>query len=245
MADDRRAQYPAYHANSSSPAGPGLAVVAIMGGLAYGAANGVPVPLVVVLMAVLVGLIVWGYQRNRGSATITAPEHLIVKRPLGSRTVPWPEIQQIVVESQAVWTAQAREPRDVAVVYDRAGERIVLPHLDNKSVASLDDEVRALRTLWEARRGATWQPAAGITTAIESAQATTARRGGLLIGSVLAGGLAFCTLVVVVVLATDGPIAAAILLGVLPVVAAVVTFVVMLNRQKNTVGAGDESAPDA
>jgi hypothetical protein len=243
--DERNVRYPAYHPSAPPAAAPGFAIVAILAGLSYAAANGVPIPFVLGLLALLVALLVWGYTRTRLSATITGPEHLVVRRPPGSRTLPWRDVQEITVEPQAVWTAQAREPRSVAVVYDREGHRIVLPNIDNRSVASPEDEVWTLRELWEAGRGEGWQPAPRIATAIEGAQRVKGRRGGWLLISALAMGLLFCALVVVLVIVTDGPIVALILMGVLPVAAAGTAFAVLMSRQKDAEGTGDGSPPSA
>ncbi|HSV66012.1 MAG TPA: PH domain-containing protein [Mycobacteriales bacterium] len=232
MADNNREVV--YRVYRPGVAGPvvGLPLLAIVAGLAYGAANGVSLVVVAGPAAVLIVLLAWGYARGRLSATITGPDRLTLRRPFGSRTLQWPDIQAIELETQPVWTAQARQLRNAAVAYDRQGRRIALPGVDDTHVASLDDEVRALRALWQRRRGEGWEAAPGATAAMDQARRGAHRRSAWLMGSVVAMGLLFCALVIVVVVLTGGPVAALVLMGILPVAAGGAAFVVALHRQK-------------
>jgi hypothetical protein len=152
-------RFPEYRAGPMKPAGPSLGMIAIMAGLAYMAGSGAPLAAllgVAALVVVFVGLL---YLASRRVATFTGPDHITVKRVFGLKEIAWRDVQAIDVEANAVATVETTAPGEFVVVYDRTGRKTVLPHLNGRNVPSLPDEVRALRDLWERRRGADWAPA--------------------------------------------------------------------------------------
>lgn len=96
-------------------------------------------------LAVVTSLI-FGYVASKRSATITTPEHIEARTLFSARRIAWHDIQAIDIKGgpKIGWRALVR---------DAADREIRLPHLDSNSVESLEDELAALRGLWEQQRG--------------------------------------------------------------------------------------------
>jgi hypothetical protein len=100
------------------------------------------------LSLAVVASLTFGYLSSKRSATITTPDHIETRTLSRTRQTAWRDIQAIEVRGGAK-TGQR------VFVRDAAGEQFRLPHLDSGSVeSSFEDEVSALRSLWEQRRGA-------------------------------------------------------------------------------------------
>jgi hypothetical protein len=113
-------------------------------------AHGDGSPLMVINLAV-VALVVFSYTSAKRSGTITTPDHIEIRSPFGgTRQIAWAEIEGIGTKGYAK-TAQ------VAVI-DVKGQRIGLPYVNSRDIASFSEEVRLLRELWEHRRGPDWTP---------------------------------------------------------------------------------------
>ncbi|WP_369374095.1 PH domain-containing protein [Promicromonospora sp. Populi] len=98
------------------------------------------------LSLAVVASLTFGYLSSKRSATITTPEHIETRTLTKTRQTAWRDIQSIEVKGGA---ATGRR----VFVTDAAGEEFRLPNLDSGSLeSSFDDEVAALRTLWEQRR---------------------------------------------------------------------------------------------
>ncbi|MFE7115649.1 PH domain-containing protein [Streptomyces sp. NPDC057654] len=82
-------------------------------------------------------------------ATTTHPDYIEVRVPLETRRVAWGDIQDFEIRRN-------RLSGEFVVVRLTSGRRIGLPNVDSRSVASVADEVRALRVLWEQLRGTDW-----------------------------------------------------------------------------------------
>jgi hypothetical protein len=111
---------------------------------------------IVCLTALLVPLLAW----SRRSATVISREGVTVKGLKRERRTAWRDIQGIEIEP-----GPGSHPRMLAVMYDRQGHRTALPHLDDRNVASLEDEVLALCAQWKRLRGGDWQPVQRVVTA--------------------------------------------------------------------------------
>jgi hypothetical protein len=132
------------------------------------------------------------FERYQGSrtATIVTPDH-VEARALGrTRRVRWPDIQEIRVEgrpSRHMWRPMLNEH---AVLYDRLGRRIRLPHMNDANLRrcrgrSLHHEIRQLRDTWLQLRGDGWTRVPGIAELIADWQCQ---------GSVLTAGIRWALL---------------------------------------------------
>lgn len=99
------------------------------------------------LSLAVVAALLYGYLASKRSATITTPDHLETRTLTKVRQTAWRDIQAIEIKGSAK-TGQRVFARDAA------GEEFRLPHLDSGNVeSSFEDEVSALRSLWERQRG--------------------------------------------------------------------------------------------
>ena len=151
---DGNLYFPQYRPGSAKVVAPGsFALAGMAGGLAGMSRSGVPVPVTLGLLVMLViafALLVVAFKR---SATITGPDHIVVQNAFGTKRTAWAEIQAIEVQSNPAALLETNKPREYVVVYDSSGRVVQLPHVDAKSVPALHDEVRTLRGLWEQLRG--------------------------------------------------------------------------------------------
>ncbi|MFI5685196.1 hypothetical protein [Streptomyces sp. NPDC051636] len=136
----------------------GLSLAGAAAGLAT--VDGMPgrlkVAIIVCLTALLVPLLAWSSR----SATVISRECVTVKGLRRAERTAWRDIQGIEIEP-----GPGSRPRMLTVMYDRQGRRTALPHLDDRNVASLEDEVLVLRAQWEGLRGEDWQPVQRVVTA--------------------------------------------------------------------------------
>lgn len=235
--------FPQYRPGSAKVVAPGsFALAGMAGGLAGMSRSGVPVPVTLGLLVMLViafALLVVAFKR---SATITGPDHIVVQNAFGTKRTAWAEIQAIEVQSNPAALLETNKPREYVVVYDSSGRVVQLPHVDAKSVPALHDEVRTLRGLWEQLRGADWTPMPEVAAKVDRSRRRTDRVSAWLVGFVAAMGALVVTMVVLLALVVagamdglSGPAAAILspkLFIVVPVVVFVVTVTVSLARRR-------------
>ncbi|AFU03006.1 hypothetical protein [Nocardia brasiliensis] len=193
-----------YRAGSVGYALPGLALVGFAAGLAQLSRTGAP--LVVLLGAVvLIGAVITvAYLAHRRSATITDRGQLTIRSLWQTRVLAWPDIQLIEIEANVAAVGQADVAREIAVVYDHAGRKYVLPHLDSRSEPLLHAEVDRIRLVWAQFRGADWTLLPEVTV-----QAARSRRAGdrataLLIALFAALATWICGLVLILIVILTG-----------------------------------------
>lgn len=125
-------------------------------------------------LTVIVGLLVVWVHRV---ATVTTPEHVAVRGLFRTRRIPWSRVQAIAIELNPGRIAESGAPNRIVVVYDDAGRRITLPHLNEKRFerryGNLESEVDGIRAAWLAGRGEAWAPVAHV----QARAAEVARRG--------------------------------------------------------------------
>ncbi|MFI0453511.1 hypothetical protein [Actinomadura sp. 6N118] len=111
----------------------------------------------VLIPGLLIGFLVLNLGTEMWTRTYVS-RHRIVKRGL-CRTIatPWRGVQGIEIES-------GYRTRYV-VIYDDLGREIALPHLRSNEV-DVEKEARALREIWEKRRGPRWKPIPDIAAKI-------------------------------------------------------------------------------
>ncbi|EEP72280.1 hypothetical protein MCAG_02607 [Micromonospora sp. ATCC 39149] len=103
------------------------------------------------MFAAAVGCIIPSVYRT---ATIADEAHLTIVGPTSTRQIAWRDVQGIEIELR-----RSRPSMQVAVVYDAAGGKRDLPHVNDHSlVTALSAEVGQLRRIWELRRGDDWKP---------------------------------------------------------------------------------------
>jgi hypothetical protein len=91
------------------------------------------------------------------SGTRTTTEALITRGFGRTRVTPWEQVSAIGIES---WRGRrtAFTPQQVAVFYDGAGTRRLLPNLIDRGRLDLTHEVTLLRGIWQRHRGPAWEP---------------------------------------------------------------------------------------
>jgi len=112
---------------------------------------------IVVLLPVFITYAVLSEVRGR---TLVGPDGITIRRVLRVRRIDWADIHDIRLEPTR------NRPLWFVWVYDRAGRRFVLPHVNSEQV---DDpaEVEAIIDAWKARRGPDWAPLPGTEAAIQ------------------------------------------------------------------------------
>jgi hypothetical protein len=106
---------------------------------------------VALVFAALVGYVIRSVYRT---ATIADDAQLTMVGLTGTRQIAWRNVQGIEIELR-----RTRPPMQVAVVYDAAGGKRDLPHVNDHSlVTALPAEVDQLRQVWELHRGEDWKP---------------------------------------------------------------------------------------
>jgi hypothetical protein len=102
---------------------------------------------------------VWAYR----AATIVDHAGVAVRGLRPTRRFRWPDIQDIRIEHNPVAYTQDAAPRHITVLYDGAGHRVPLPHLNEKNLANLQltlaTEVEAIHSAWQRSRGPQWASA--------------------------------------------------------------------------------------
>ncbi|MFJ8535442.1 PH domain-containing protein [Streptomyces sp. NPDC093591] len=89
--------------------------------------------------------------RACGFETTTHHDYIEARFPLETRRVAWSDIQDFEI-SRNMFSGE------FVVVRLNSGRRLALPNIDSRSVASVKNEVQALRELWEQLRGPDWTP---------------------------------------------------------------------------------------
>lgn len=105
---------------------------------------------VALVFAAVVGYAIRSVYRT---ATIADDAHVTIVGLISTRQIAWRDVQGIEIELR-----RTRPPMQVAVVYDAAGGKRDLPHVNDHSlVTALPAEVGQLRRIWELRRGEDWK----------------------------------------------------------------------------------------
>ncbi|MEJ3749104.1 PH domain-containing protein [Actinomycetes bacterium KLBMP 9797] len=114
----------------------------------------VPVIVPIGIALVFAAVVGYGIRSVYRTATIADDAHLTIVGLTGTRQIAWRDVQGIEIELR-----RTRPPMQVAVVYDAAGGKRDLPHVNEHSlVTALPAEVGQLRRIWELRRGDDWKP---------------------------------------------------------------------------------------
>ncbi|MFB4318396.1 hypothetical protein [Actinomadura sp. 21ATH] len=140
-------------------ASPFLGGVVLVVGIAL--EDGVPIIVPLAVGAALAALFLFVVRLVTVTATISDRTHLTVRGPFRDRATAWPDVQGIEIEEN-----QGEAPGKVAVLYDAAGRRRTLPHLNDRGTVDLPREVAALREVWALHRGEDWAPVPKVADAI-------------------------------------------------------------------------------
>jgi hypothetical protein len=104
-------------------------------------------------------------------ATLVSEAGIGRRGATGTRWIPWPQVQDVVIERNGVPLANKNTPRLVVAVYDNSGRRRVCPLLNDNNLDGmgriLAHDVAAIRATWERRRGADWSPEDSVTARVE------------------------------------------------------------------------------
>jgi Bacterial PH domain len=207
MTVDKDTRFPEYRAPSGWMGGlavPTMGLVGITAGLAQLSRSGAPLWLLLGLPVFLILLFVLMGVSARRLATTTGPAGITVKRPFGVRSTAWPDIQAIEIHSDPSAAVDSGVIAEHVVLYDRDGRRMMLPHLNSKTVPTLRQDVERLRALWEQLRGEAWVALPAVTEKIAATQRRTNRARGILVGMVVGAGVLMVGLVVFLVLVLTG-----------------------------------------
>ncbi|MFJ6569827.1 hypothetical protein ACIQNU_20625 [Streptomyces sp. NPDC091292] len=205
--DHPNPHFPEYRAQAGSPMGlgaPGIGLVGITFGLAQLARNGAPLWVLLGLPVVLAVLLGGLWLAAKRTATLTGPKNIVVQGPLAHRVTAWQDVQAIEVVSNAAGVADAKAVREYVVVYDRTGRATMLPHLNDKTVFSVEEEVRQLRELWERLRGDDWAPLPEVAAKVARAHRRSDRARAWIVSVMVAGGSAVLTGLLIVALVLSG-----------------------------------------
>ncbi|WP_280444102.1 hypothetical protein [Nocardia brasiliensis] len=232
--------YREYRAGSVGYALPSVALVGFAAGLAQLSRTGAS--LVVLLGAVvLIGAVIAvAYLAHGRSATIIDRGRLTIRSLWQTRVLAWPDIQLIEIEANVAALGQTNVAREIAVVYDRAGRKYVLPHLDSRSEPLLHAEVDRIRLVWEQFRGTDWTPRSEVTAKAARSRRAGDRATALLIALFAALGTWICGLVLILIVILTGAFElpfglGAGLTGIVTAVAFLATFSVCLKRLRRDV----------
>ncbi|MEW2357525.1 hypothetical protein [Spirillospora sp. NPDC029432] len=103
----------------------------------------------ILVPALLAGIIVLFLGARLWTRTCVSRDRILTRGLFRTIATPWQGIQRIEV-------VDGIRNRHV-VIYDYRGREIVLPHLHSSEV-DVEKEARALREIWEKRRGPHWKP---------------------------------------------------------------------------------------
>ncbi|NGO13126.1 formate/nitrite transporter family protein [Streptomyces sp. HC44] len=124
--------------------------------IVYGmAADGIPAAVTIAVGAAFAVGFVLLVLLIHATATISDERHLTIRGMFRRRRTPWPEVQAIEIEANG---GSEEAPRWIAVLYDAAGGRYRLPHLNERSRQDFARDVEELREVWMLRRGGDWVP---------------------------------------------------------------------------------------
>lgn len=216
-----------------------LGTVGIFAGMAQIARNGAPLPVLLGLPVLLVVLYVLLRGAVKRSATVTGPEHVLVRVPFRTRITAWRDIQAIEIHANPAAVGDSNVMAEYAVLYDCHGRQMALPHLNSRVVLALHEEVRDLRTLWERLRGDDWVPLPEVAAKIVKVRRTTDRARAWTVASLAAMGAMVATAVLFVVLVLtgalddlEGPMAVLLSPGMVVVVPVVVCAAVLVSYSR-------------
>ncbi|MFB7494494.1 hypothetical protein ACFC09_07265 [Streptomyces sp. NPDC056161] len=207
MTIDEDAHFPEYRAPSGCVGGlalPSTGLVGITAGLAQLSRNGAPLWVLLGLPVFLVLLFLLMRIGAGRLATLTGPDGITAKRPFGARRTAWRDIQAIEIHSDPSAVVDSSVIAEYVVLYDRDGRRVLLPHLNSRTVATLREDVAKLRALWERLRGADWVASPGVAEKITATRRRTDRQRGVVVGVVVCSGVVMVGLVLFLVLVLTG-----------------------------------------
>jgi len=147
-----------YRQSTKTVIGFTVAMLLALLGVGYGVASerGVDDRDVAITLGLFVGLIGLMILRFARTATIASPDALVARRFFWTRRASWSRVQAIVVETAI--TLREQEEHERAVVYLDNRRRLTLPGVTDQNLDALPEAAEALRRLWIAGRGPTWQP---------------------------------------------------------------------------------------
>lgn len=131
--------------------------------------DGVPIAVSIAVGAAFTAMFVLLFLAIHATATISDERHLTIRGVFRSRRTPWPEVQAIETELNPQRGSDVA-PRHLAVLYDAAGGRFTLPHLNDRSRPDFTRDVEALREVWMLRRGKDWAPVPAAAVRIAEAR---------------------------------------------------------------------------
>jgi hypothetical protein len=207
MTIEKDTHFPEYRAPSGFTGGlamPSVGLVGITAGLAQLSRSGAPLWLLLALPVFLVLLFLLMVTASRRLATFTGPAGITVKRPFGVRGTAWPDIQAIEIHSDPSAAVDSGVIAEYVVLYDRDGRRVLLPHLNSKTVPTLRDDVARLRALWERLRGEDWVALPAVAEKIAATRRSTNRQRGVVVGVAVWAGVVLFGLVLFLVLLLTG-----------------------------------------
>ncbi|SHN22640.1 PH domain-containing protein [Streptomyces yunnanensis] len=207
MTIDEDVHFPEYRAPAGCLGGlalPSVGLTGILAGLAQISRNGAPLWLLLALPAFLILVFLLLRIASGRVATFTGPDGITVRRPFGERRTVWPDIQAIEIHSNPSAVADSGMIAEFVVLYDRDGRRLLLPHLNSKTVFGLHEDVARLRELWEHLRGTDWVALPEVAEKIARTRRGMRRQRGLVVGVAVGGGVAMVGLVLFLVLVLTG-----------------------------------------
>ncbi len=129
----------------------------------------VPIAVPIAVGAVFAAVFVLLLLLIHATATISDERHLTIRGVFRRRATPWPDVQAIEIETNPHRDSNDA-PRRIAVLYDAAGGRFTLPHLNDRGRPDFTRDVAALREMWMLRRGADWAPVPAAAVRIAEAR---------------------------------------------------------------------------
>ncbi|MER7665436.1 hypothetical protein [Streptomyces sp. NPDC096193] len=136
-----------------------MGVIAAAGALVLG--GRVPLWISVVVISLVVILAVWVLAALIRAVTVVHRDHILIRTAFWTKRVAWSDVQGLQIER--IPSAEQHDlPQWVVALYDSDGRRFWLPHLNERELGKVGDELYALRDLWEEQRGQSWTAAPGI-----------------------------------------------------------------------------------
>ncbi|WP_338761047.1 hypothetical protein V7968_32890 [Nocardia vulneris] len=196
--------YREYRAGSVGYALPSLALIGFAAGLAQLSRTGSPLVILLGAVVLIGAVIAVAYLAHVRSATLIDRGRLTIQSMWQTRVLAWPDIQLIEIEANVAALGQSDVAREITVVYDRAGRKYVLPHLDSRSEPLLHAEVDRIRLVWEQFRGTDWTPLSEVAAKAARSRCAGHRATALLIALFAALGTWICGLVLVLIVIRTG-----------------------------------------
>lgn len=143
--------------------------------------------------------------RARRTDTVCNEHGLTLRTSFRTHVAAWPDVQGIEIEKpKGSDLGTDDSPQRSAVLYDAAGGRYAMPHLDDRTRGNLVHDVAVLRGLWLERRGADWTPVPAIQDQIEHGRLLTRRMSLWAIGFFTAVGSFWAGLAIMLTVLASG-----------------------------------------